>query len=49
MNNSDWLEWQRKVVYEEYIKPYLEEGYDKYGRKKEIEDNEKYAKDAAEK
>lgn len=38
MSNTDWLEWQKKVVYEEYIKPYLDDAYEKDDKKEEQEE-----------
>lgn len=49
MSNTDWLEWQKKVVYEEYIKPYLDDAYDKENEKKDPAKEEVYANQVSEK
>lgn len=34
LTNKDWLEWQKKVVYEEYVKPELNKRKNETLRKK---------------
>lgn len=49
ISNTDWLEWQKKVVYEEYIKPYLDKDYVEYEEKKDVTENDNYVKQTNEK